>query len=164
MFLAAYTVAMGAQQPAPTAKADLNDAKGVSVGTVALSETPTGVKIVVNVTGLPPGDHGFHVHAVGQCQPPDFKSAGAHFNPSGKKHGMKNPDGPHAGDLENLHVEADGTGKAETTNRLVTLGEGADSLFHAGGTAIVIHAGPDDEMTDPAGNSGARIACGVITR
>jgi len=151
-------------QEVPKAKADLVNAEGAKVGTAEFTQIPEGVKIDVTVSGLTPGLHGFHIHAVGQCQPPDFKSAGAHFNPYGKQHGLKNPEGPHAGDMQNLQVNADGTGTAEVLDKLVTLVEGPNSLFHEGGTAIVIHASPDDQMTDPAGNSGARVACGPIVR
>lgn len=150
--------------PAQTAKADLADAQGKSVGTAELTRTPEGVRIALTVSGLAPGQHAFHVHNVGKCEGPDFKSAGAHFNPYNKKHGLKNPDGPHAGDMENIDVGPDGTGKADVVNKQVTLGEGPNSLFHEGGTAIVIHASPDDGVTDPAGNAGARIACGVTTK
>jgi Cu-Zn family superoxide dismutase len=101
---------------------------------------------------------------VGKCEAPDFKSAWAHFNPYHKKHGLKNVEGPHAGDMENIEVASDGTGKAEIVNKQVTLAGGPNSLFHEGGTAIVIHASADDNMTDPAGNAGARIACGVVTK
>ncbi len=158
IFLSAVTL------PAQTAKADFADAQGKSVGTAGLTQTPEGVRLVLTVSGLAPGQHAFHVHNVGKCEGPDFKSAGAHFNPYSKKHGLKNPDGPHAGDMENLDVGPDGTGKAEVVNKQVTLGEGPNSLFHEGGTTIVIHASPDDGVTDPAGNAGARIACGVITK
>jgi Cu-Zn family superoxide dismutase len=101
---------------------------------------------------------------VGKCEPPDFASAAGHFNPEGKKHGLLSPQGPHAGDLPNLPVAADGTGQLNYVARGVTLGSGSGSLFDADGTAVVIHAGPDDHKTDPAGNSGARIACGVIQK
>lgn len=158
IFLSAATL------PAQTAKADLADAQGKSAGTAELTQTPEGVRIALTVSGLAPGQHAFHVHNVGKCEGPDFKSAGAHFNPYSKKHGLKNPDGPHAGDMENIDVGQGGTGKAEVVNKQVTLGEGPNSLFHEGGTAIVIHASPDDGVTDPAGNAGARIACGVITK
>ena len=153
-----------AQNPATTAKADLADPQGKKVGTAELTQTHDGVKIALSALGLAPGQHAFHIHALGKCEGPDFKSAGAHFNPYNKKHGLKNPDGPHAGDMENIEVGADGTGKAEIVNSQVALGEGPNSLFHDGGTALVIHASPDDNVTDPAGNAGARIACGVITK
>ena len=119
--------------------------------------------IAVEVSQLPPGMHGFHIHAIGKCDPPDFQTAGGHFNPFGKKHGLKSPEGPHAGDLPNLEVGPDGRGKIEATVGGLTLGkEGLVVLLGSNGTAVVIHAGPDDGMTDPAGNAGARIACGVI--
>jgi len=161
VFLSASTLLA---QEVPKAKADLVNAQGAKVGSAELIQTADGVKIDVTVSGLTPGLHGFHIHAVGKCEAPDFKSAGGHFNPYGKKHGLKNPDGAHAGDMENLEVGADGTGKAQAVDKQVTLGEGANSLFHDGGTAIVIHASPDDEMTDPAGNAGARVACGPIVK
>jgi len=158
------SVGLVVAQEGQKAKADLVNAQGAKVGSAELTQTPDGVKIDVTVSGLTPGMHGFHIHAVGKCEAPDFKSAGGHFNPTGKKHGLKNPDGPHAGDMENLEVGADGTGSAEVLDKQVTLSEGANSLFHEGGTAIVIHASPDDEMTDPAGNAGARVACGPIVK
>jgi Cu-Zn family superoxide dismutase len=101
---------------------------------------------------------------VGKCDPPDFKSAGPHFNPDNKKHGSKNPDGPHAGDLPNFDVGPDGTAKVSVVAPNVTLGDGPNSLFHPEGTALVIHEKADDYMTDPAGNAGARIACGVVQK
>jgi superoxide dismutase, Cu-Zn family len=159
------SIAVLAGQNAPsTAKADLVDSQGKKVGTAELTQTPEGVKIALTVSELAPGQHAFHIHNVGKCEAPDFKSAGPHFNPYNKKHGLKNPDGAHAGDMENIEVAADGTGKAQIVNKQVTLADGPNSLFHEGGTAIVIHASPDDNMTDPAGNAGARIACGVITK
>jgi Cu-Zn family superoxide dismutase len=108
--------------------------------------------------------HGFHVHAVGKCEGPEFKTAGGHFNPATKEHGLENPKGAHAGDMPNLAVGPDGNGKGEFLARGATLGDGAGSLFPEGGTALVLHAAPDDMKTDPAGNAGARIACGVIER
>jgi len=148
----------------PDATAELKNAQGVVVGFATLSEEQGGVRVFADVRGLPPGPHGTHLHAVGKCEPPDFTSAGGHFNPAGKKHGLGNPDGSHAGDLPNIAVGADGTGQLNYLARGVTLGSGAGSLFGADGTAVVIHAGPDDYWTDPAGNSGARIACGVIKK
>ena len=162
LFLSAAVLV--AQKAATTAKADLADSRGKKVGTAELTQTPDGVRIALTVSGLAPGQHAFHIHTVGKCDGPDFKSAGAHFNPYNKKHGLKNPEGPHAGDMENIEAGADGTGTAEIVNKQVTLADGPNSLFHEGGTAIVIHASPDDNMTDPAGNAGARIACGVITK
>jgi Cu-Zn family superoxide dismutase len=155
--------------PAParaqrSAHADIMDSKGQKIGTAQLQQSSAGVRISLTASQLPPGTHGFHVHAVGKCDPPDFKTAGPHFNPDNKKHGAKNPDGPHAGDLFNIEVGADGTAHVTSLAPNVTLGAGPNSLFHEGGTSLVIHAQADDLMTDPSGNSGARIACGVIQK
>jgi Cu-Zn family superoxide dismutase len=165
--VAATAILIGAvaysQPVSQAARAELRNAQGEVVGRATLTADAPGVRIAIEVEKLPPGPHGWHVHAVGRCDPPDFASAGAHFNPEGKKHGLKNPEGPHAGDLPNLAVGADGTARVATMAPGVTLGPGPNSVFHPGGTALVIHAGPDDDVTDPAGNSGARIACGIIT-
>ena len=150
--------------PADTAHANLMDAGGKSLGKLTLKDTSGGVQIKGTLSGLPPGTHGIHIHTVGKCEPPDFKTAGGHFNPDMKKHGMKNPDGMHAGDLPNLEVGADGKAKVNITAAHVTLKSGDHSLFHDGGTALVIHEKADDYMTDPSGNSGNRIACGVIEK
>ncbi len=147
-----------------SAHADIVDAQGQKIGTAQIRSSGTGVRIEVSVSQLPPGTHGIHIHNVGKCEGPAFTSAGPHFNPTSKKHGKDNPEGPHAGDLLNLEVKADGTGKASLLDPNATLGEGPNSLFHEGGTSLVIHASPDDYKTDPAGNSGARIACGVIEK
>lgn len=144
------------------ASAELRDAKGNVVGSAALTEYRGGVRASFESRGLAPGSHGVHVHAVGACDPPDFKSAGDHFNPHGRQHGTENPQGPHAGDLPNLNVGEDGTGRLEVTTGLFTLGGGEASLFDADGSALVVHAGEDDLKTDPSGNSGDRIACGEI--
>jgi Cu-Zn family superoxide dismutase len=149
---------------APSGKAVLKNAQGKNVGTATFTPTEGGVKVQVQVTTLPPGNHGMHIHAAAKCEPPEFKSAGGHFNPSAKKHGSHNPEGAHVGDLPNLTVGKDGIGKATLTVKGAALGEGEGSLFGPDGTALVIHADPDDEKTDPAGNSGARIACGVIEK
>jgi Cu-Zn family superoxide dismutase len=147
---------------AQTARAGLKSTDGKDVGTVELLQTPAGVLLKVSVKGLPAGEHAFHVHAVGKCEPP-FDSAGGHFNPGGKKHGLMAPEGHHAGDMPNLHVPQSGELVVEVVNTAVTLEPGKpNSLFGPNGTAIVIHAGVDDYKTDPAGNAGGRIACGVI--
>jgi len=151
-------------QAAKKAKAELLDTKGARVGTATFSEKSNGVQLDLKASNLLPGLHGLHIHAVGMCEAPDFASAGPHFNPEGKQHGWDNPLGHHLGDLQNLNVGPDGKADVRVLVPGVTLGEGPNSLFHEGGTALVIHAKPDDGKTDPAGNAGARIACGVIMR
>ena len=161
LFLLIHTANAGAQNQA---RADIKNAEGKSVGTASLRETKDGVVITVNVKGLPQGLHAVHVHTVGKCDAPAFTSAGGHFNPQNKKHGLKNPDGPHAGDLPDMFVNKDGMGRYEALMESMTLGAGETSVFDADGSAIVVHATADDNVTDPAGNSGDRIACGVITK
>jgi Cu-Zn family superoxide dismutase len=167
VFLVGMALLVGAvaysQTASQTARAELRNAQGEVVGRATLTPEAQGVRIALEVEKLPPGPHGFHIHAVGKCDPPDFMSAGGHFNPEGRKHGLKNPEGPHVGDLPNVVVGVDGTARARTVAPRVTLGAGPNSLFQPAGTALVIHAGPDDDVTDPAGNSGDRIGCGVIT-
>jgi Cu-Zn family superoxide dismutase len=163
---AAATLLLCAALPCPaaeTARADLVDAWGAGVGTVLLVETPHGVLLRLRVGGLPPGAHGLHVHQVGRCDPP-FTSAGDHFNPGGKKHGLGNPEGMHAGDLPNLHVGRAGDAEVELLAGGVSLSPGPASLLDADGSALVVHAGPDDHASDPAGKAGDRIACGVIRK
>jgi Cu-Zn family superoxide dismutase len=136
----------------------LINASGQTIGTVRAWQTAGGVTFRIQASGLPHGVHGVHVHAIGKCDPPDFASAGPHWNPTGKKHGMSNPAGPHAGDLPNVVVKANGVLGAT----LVLSAASMSSLIDADGAALVIHAAADDNMTDPSGNSGARIACAVL--
>jgi len=145
-------------------KVELRDLQGAAIGTATLSPAKGGgVAIALDLKNLAPGEHAFHVHQVAKCEPP-FATAGPHFNPAAKKHGLENPDGSHAGDMKNITVGADGTVKVVILNTQVTLGEGPNSVFLNGGTSLVVHAKPDDMKTDPAGNAGDRIACGVIMK
>jgi superoxide dismutase, Cu-Zn family len=146
---------------AGSATASLKDASGNEVGRATLTETSSGLLMRLDVTAAPSGEHALHFHAVGKCEPPDFKSAGPHFNPAEAKHGFENAEGPHAGDMPNLHVPADGRLSIEVLNPAVTL-SGKSALLDDDGAALVIHAAADDYRTDPAGNAGDRIACGII--
>jgi Cu-Zn family superoxide dismutase len=157
----AVTASLSAQGPV---KVEMKDATGQSIGTVSLSAMPGMVHLQLDLKGLKPGPHALHVHMTPKCEGPAFTSAGGHFNPAGKKHGLKSPDGPHAGDMENFTVAADGTAKGMVMAHGITLGSEANSVFANGGTALVIHAGADDMTTDPAGAAGDRIACGVISK
>lgn len=156
------TTAMGTVTT--TAHAIVNDSTGKQLATATFTQDSAGkVHVDIHAEGLTPGQHGVHFHAVGTCTAPTFASAGGHFNPdSTKHHGLNNPAGPHAGDLPNMLV--DSTGKADYTavTSTVSLTPGAMSLFDADGSALVIHATADDNMSDPAGNAGARVGCGVI--
>jgi Cu-Zn family superoxide dismutase len=145
---------------------ELKDGNGQSVGSATLSEGKggSGVTIKLNLKNLTPGEHAAHFHQVAKCETPAFTTAGPHFNPDQKHHGLENPEGPHAGDMPNFTVKADGTSKAALANPRVNLGAGDHSLFANGGTALVIHAKADDMKSDPAGNAGDRIACGTITK
>ena len=145
------------------ATADLRTADGSLAGTAAITRVLGQVNLTVTAARLPAGLHGLHLHSVGQCTAPDFASAGPHLNPAGHQHGMENPAGPHLGDLPNLQVSQTGLGAA-TTVLHGTASEIEAALFDADGTAIVVHAAADDNRTDPSGNSGPRIACGVFAR
>ena len=161
LFLAGTISVAGADRKSATA--ELKDAKGQTVGHVTLKEGKKGVILTAKASNLSPGAHAIHVHAMGKCEAPDFKTAGGHFNPDNKQHGLENPAGHHAGDMPNFMIADDGKGVYKSTLQGVTLaGSGANSLFHEGGTAVVIHEKEDDMKTDPAGNAGARIACGPV--
>ena len=147
------------------ARVALKNNEGKEVGTLTVSaHSSGGVQITGRLMDLPPGVHGMHIHEAGQCDPPDFKSAGGHFNPSAKQHGELNPQGAHEGDLGNVRIDVNGTAQLSLLADRVTLADASNSLLKPGGTSIVIHAGIDDLKTDPSGGSGDRIACGVVTR
>ena len=162
--VACQTAASSGNGASRRAAATLADAAGRDVGTVQLVEQSAGrLALTGTLLGLPPGSHGIHFHAVGQCDgAAAFASAGGHFNPGNRKHGLDSPEGPHAGDLPMVVVASDGRATLNATTDRVTLGDGSASLLDADGSSLVLHAGADDQRTDPSGNSGDRIACGVV--
>ena len=172
LLLTTLACAGGTQPPAGPAPAGggltrpralfvLMDTTGTRIGQVTATEDAGGAVLEVFATGLAPGRHGMHLHAIPACEPPGFQSAGGHFNPDRRQHGANNPQGAHIGDLPNLVVNVQGEGRAQVTVLGYTLSPGPHSIG-APGTALVIHAGEDDQLTDPTGNSGARVACAVI--
>jgi Cu-Zn family superoxide dismutase len=148
--------------PEPRAIAELKDKDGKIVGQAFFRERSDGVLVRIDVKGLTPGLHAVHVHSIGKCEGPAFSTAAGHFNPAGKRHGLNSPAGPHAGDLPNMLVAKDGSGRFEVRTDAITLKPGAASVFDSDGSALIIHAGVDDYTTDPTGNAGDRAACGLI--
>ena len=159
---APYAGTSPAAPVAGSAAADLMDRNGTRMATATATQAGDGLRIQLTAVGLAPGTYGAHIHAVGRCDPPGFESAGPHWNPTTRQHGKDNPDGMHKGDLPNLMVGTDGRGSLEMRIANASLGGGAPQLLDEAGAAVVIHAGADDYRTDPSGNSGARIACGVL--
>jgi Cu-Zn family superoxide dismutase len=148
-----------------TAFATLRHRDGSTVGRVALRETPEGLRVAVDLLGVVPGPHALHIHAVGRCERPDFESAGDHFNPDHRQHGFEAANGPHAGDLPNIFVPDRGAVSVEMLARGLRLADGsAHALLDGDGAAVVLHAGMDDQVSQPAGEAGMRLACGVVHR
>jgi superoxide dismutase, Cu-Zn family len=163
MLLIAGTAGAAAQGSGGAAMAEIRTADGALKARAMAWPNEFGIEVRVQAAGLAPGHYGVHLHAVGRCEGPDFASAGAHWNPTARQHGRLNPQGPHLGDLDNLDVDESGAGRLEF--RIVGGAiSGPQGLFDADGVAVVIHANPDDYRTDPSGNSGARIACGVLAQ
>lgn len=165
LVLGSALAAEAVRQPAPEATATFVNGKGERIGTARLHSTRNGVLIDLTVSQLPAGEHAFHIHLTGKCDPKDgFKSAGDHFAPHNSAHGYQAKDGPHAGDMPNQFVGKDGTLRAHVFNPHVRLDDGDTGLFGRDGTALVLHAKPDDYRSQPSGDAGDRIACAVIER
>lgn len=162
--LSAACATTGATQRPGEAEAVLKDASGVTVGHATARQQGSDLLVTVTATNQTPGLHGAHIHMTGDCTPPGFTTAGGHWNPAGMHHGFNNPQGPHKGDLPNLDVGGDGRGTLSFTVPGASLEGGTNALLDADGAAFVIHGGPDDLVSDPAGNSGPRVACGVFAR
>jgi superoxide dismutase, Cu-Zn family len=161
---ACATVARTIEDEVRSASAVIRTPDGTQIGVLALRQGDAGVRVAGQLSGLPAGAHGLHVHATGRCDGPDFSTAGGHFNPRATKHGLLNPEGPHAGDLPAIAADVNGRAVVDVTTAGITLDSGAIGLFDSDGSAIVVHAASDDQRTDPSGNSGARIACGTVQR
>jgi len=155
-------VSQGAPKASAGMQISLNDAAGATRAVATLRERSGGVLVRIDARQIAAGAYGAHIHTTGRCDAPDFASAGPHWNPTGQQHGRENPQGAHLGDLPNLVVGADGRGRVEFLIAGATLTRGAQAMLDADGAAVVVHAAADDNRTDPSGNSGARIACGVV--